>query len=223
MSGFFNSDNKFFTLMSKIFDLMMLGLLWLVLCVPIITIGPASTAIYYAMVKVIRRERSYLFKEFFRSFKLNFKQGAILTLIYGVMAIVIYVDFMYILDMTKEGSKVGNMMLGAFLVLVVFAVFTVVYIFPVLSRFTMNLKNLFKWSFFLAIKHIGWTLLLAVLFIGTAVMMYYSFFYMPPLILFLPGLYTLLTSFPMEHIFKKYMPVEEESDEESGIDRWYNE
>ena len=223
MSGFFSSDNKFFILMSKIFDVMMLGLLWLVLCIPIITIGPASTAMYYAMVKVIRRERSYLFKEFFRSFKLNFKQGFVLTLIYGIMTAVIYVDLRYMLDLAKEGSKVGSMMLGAFIVLVIFAIFTVVYVFPILSRFTINIKNLIKWSFFLAIKHIGWTLLLAVLFAGTAIMMFFSFFYMPPLIIFLPGIYTLLVSFPMEHIFKKYMPVEEESDEESGIDRWYNE
>lgn len=223
MSGFFSSDNKFFILMSKIFDLMMLGLLWLVLCIPVITIGPASSAIYYAMVKVIRRERSYLFKEFFRSFKLNFKQGAILTLIYGIMAAVIYVDLRYMLDLAKEGSKVGSMMLGAFLVLVIFAIFTVVYMFPVLSRFTMSVKDLFKMSFYMSIKHIGWTVLFAALFIGTAIMLFFSFFYMPPLIVFLPGLYTLLVSFPMEHIFKKYMPVEEESDEESGIDRWYNE
>lgn len=223
MSGFFSSDNKFFILMSKIFDVMVLGLLWLVLCVPVITIGPASTALYYTMVKVIRRERSYLFKEFFRSFKLNFKQGAILTLIYAVLVVIMYVDFMYVLELSKQGSKSGSMMLGAFIVLAVFTVFTIVYMFPVLSRFTVTLKNLFKWSFFMSVRHIGWTLLFVVLFVGTAFMLYFSFFYMPPLLIFLPGIYTLLVSFPMEHIFKKYMPVEEESDEESGIDRWYNE
>ena len=75
----------------------------------------------------------------------------------------------------------------------------------------------------MSFKHIGWTLLFAVLFVGNALMLYFSFFYMPPLIIFLPGVYTLLVSFPMERIFKKYMPVEEETDEESGIDRWYNE
>ena len=64
MSKFFSADNKLFILMSKIFDVMVLGLMWLVFCIPIITIGPASTAMYYTMVKVIRRERSYLFKEF---------------------------------------------------------------------------------------------------------------------------------------------------------------
>ncbi len=223
MSGFFSSDNKFFVLMSKIFDVMVLSLIWLVLCLPIITIGPASTAVYYTMVKVIRRERSYLLKEFFRSFKLNFKQGAILTLIYAALVAIMYFDFMYVQELSEAGSKYGPMLFGAFLVLAIFVVFTAVYIFPLLSRFTVTIKNLIKWSFFIAIRHIGWTLLLGVLFIGTALLMFFAFFYMPPLIIFLPGVYTLIVSFPMEHIFKRYMPVEEESDEESGVDRWYNE
>lgn len=223
MSSFFSSDNKFFVVMGKIFDVMVLGVLWLLLCIPVITIGPASTALYYTMVKVIRRERSYLLKEFFRSFKLNFKQGALITVIYAVLAGVMAFDFLYVRQMSEEGSKYGSILLGTLLVLAIFIVFTAVYIFPVLSRFTITVKNLFKWSFFLSVRHIGWTILLAVLFIGNAVMLYYSFFYMPPLIIFLPGLYTLLVSFPMEHIFKKYMPVDEESDEEAGIDRWYNE
>lgn len=223
MSAFFSSDNKFFVLMSKIFDVMILGLLWLVFCVPIITIGPASTALYYTMMKVIRRERSYLFKEFFRSFKLNFKQGAICTVVYAVLVVVMYIDFTYALELSKTGSKYGSMLIGFFLVLAIFSVFTAVYIFPVLSRFTVTVKNLFKWSFFLSVRHILWTLLMAVLFVGTAVMLYFSFFYMPPLIIFLPGIYTLIITFPMEHIFKRYMPQEEETDEESGVDRWYNE
>ena len=254
MSGFFSSDNKFFVLMSKIFDMLVLSVTWLlfsvsglgvagycvgtgkveagsfvfyvllVLAAALTTlIGPASTAFYYTVVKVIRRERSYMFKEFFRSFKLNFKQGVILGFIYEVLTILAIIDFFYLWETSASGSKMGGMMLGAFLVLVVFTIFSVIYIFPVLSRFTVTIKNLIKWAFFMSIRHIGWTLLLAVMFIGSGVLMYLSFFYMPPLMFVVPGIYTILASFPMERIFKRYMPVEEVTDEESGIDQWYNE
>lgn len=254
MSGFFSSDNKFFILMSKIFDMLVLSLMWLLLSISGMTlagyfigtgavevgsgmfflilavsmalvclIGPASTAFYYTVVKVIRRERSYLFKEFFRSFKLNFKQGAIIAFIYEILALVAVVDLLYLTETAKEGSKMNGIMLGAFLVLAIFTIFSMIYIFPVLSRFTVTIKNLIKWSFFLSIRHIGWTLLLTVMFVGSAAIMYFSFFYMPPLMIVIPGIYTLLASFPMERIFKRYMPEEETSDEESGIDRWYNE
>lgn len=222
MSRFFSPDNKFFTGMSKIFDMLVLSLLWLILCLPIITIGPASTAFYYTVVKVIRRERSYLLKEFFRSFLLNFKQGAVLTLIYVAFIVVSYVDFCYAMQLMEEGKQLGSFMMGIFIVLCVFVIFSMVYVFPVLSRFTVTIKNLFKWAFFLSIRHIGWTLLIAFMFVAFGVIMVFSFFWMPPLVIILPGVYTLVASFPMEKVLKKYMP-QEETTEEDGIDRWYNE
>lgn len=260
MSGFFNVDNKFFSAMGKLFDLFVLGILWLLCSVGgmllgglligsgviqwgtgwgpgrllflavmilsmalILAVGPASTAFYYAVVKVIRRERSYVLKEFFRSFKLNFKQGIIVMLIYGVFALLMYYDVTYAVQLTKEGSKFGSVMYGVFIVQAFLMLFTVLYIFPLLSRFTVTIKHLFKWAFFLSFRHIISTLLLLVLFVATAVMMYFSAMYLPFLVLFLPGIYTLVASFPIEKVFKKYMPKDEEEDEESGIDRWYNE
>lgn len=254
MSRFLSSENKFFSTMSKIFDLMLLSLMWIVFSIlglmfigamfankvvvpgtgafvlvivvgALLTglIGPTSTAFYYTMVKVIRRERSYLFKEFFRSFRLNFKQGYIIGMVYVVLAVIAYFDFTYALDIAKEGEKMGSMMFGAFLVLTLFAVFSIIYIFPLLSRFTVTTFNLIKWSFFMSIRHIGWTLVLTVLFAGSAFLLWGSISYMPPLVVFIPGIYTLVASFPIERIFKKYMPVEETPDEESGVDHWYNE
>ena len=75
MGNLFNMDNAFFSFISKVCDIMILSTVWILLCIPIITIGPASTALYYAVVKVVRRERGYLLREFFRSFKMNFKRG----------------------------------------------------------------------------------------------------------------------------------------------------
>ena len=122
----------------------------------------------------------------------------------------------------EEGKQLGSFMMGIFIVLCVFVMFSMVYVFPVLSRFTVTIKNLFKWAFFLSIRHIGWTLLIAFMFVAFGVIMVFSFFWMPPLVIILPGVYTLVASFPMEKVLKKYMP-QEETTEEDGIDRWYNE
>ena len=105
MSNWLNPDNKFFSFMGKAFDILVLNSIWLLLCVPlpiltitwiaktenmlfliltfltILPIVPATTALYYAVVKSVRKERSYAIKEFFRSFIRNLKQGVILTLI----------------------------------------------------------------------------------------------------------------------------------------------
>lgn len=223
MSSIFNSDNSIFNGISKIFDLLMLSLVWLVLCIPVVTIGPASTALYYTVVKVIRRERSYVFKEFFRSFKLNFKQGAIVGLIYVVLGVIMFFDIEYAKAMAEEGSKMGNFLYIVFVVMGFFTLFTILYIFPLLSRFTVTIKHLFKWAFYISLRQILWTLVLTLIFAATVALMFFSFYLAPPLFVFLPGLYTLIASFPMEKVLKKYMPKEENTDEEDGVDRWYNE
>jgi uncharacterized membrane protein YesL len=88
MNNFFNMDNKFFTVLSKACDILFLSVVWALLCIPVITIGPATTAMYYVIVKVIRRERGYLFREFFKAFKSNFKYGAISGVILTVIFLI---------------------------------------------------------------------------------------------------------------------------------------
>ena len=82
MGSLFNLENGFFSFMGKFWDMILLSIIWVLCCIPIITIGPATTAMYYATVKVIRRERGYVLREFFRSFKDNLKLGLISAFIF---------------------------------------------------------------------------------------------------------------------------------------------
>ena len=65
MNRFFNMDNKFFTFMGRIADLIILNLLCIVCCIPIVTIGPAITAMFYVTMKMVRNEEAYIVKGFF--------------------------------------------------------------------------------------------------------------------------------------------------------------
>jgi len=69
MKRAFSMDNPIFVFIGKAVDVIFLGILWLVLCLPIVTAGPASAALYYVMIKNVRRERGMLFKEFFGAFR----------------------------------------------------------------------------------------------------------------------------------------------------------
>ncbi len=44
--GFFSLDSKFMQVMSRVADLIILNVIYLVTCLPVITIGAASTALY---------------------------------------------------------------------------------------------------------------------------------------------------------------------------------
>ena len=48
-----------------IIDLVFVGILWLLCSLPVLTLGPASTALYYAIVKNVRHDRGQLSRVFF--------------------------------------------------------------------------------------------------------------------------------------------------------------
>src|SRR5699024_10796498 len=133
MSGFFNPDNSFFTALGKIADIIILSVVWSLLCIPIITIGPATTALYYATVKAIRRNRGYLFREFFKSFKQNFKRGAIAGVILTLIALFLGFDLFWAW-MNMSALENSSILLGIFIALTIMFICFSIYIFPILSR-----------------------------------------------------------------------------------------
>lgn len=247
MSRFLDPDNGFFTAINKAIDTLWLGVLWSVLSlgafvaaiftqndiiaiigvvICVILSGPASSALYYAMVKVIRRSRSYATKEFFRSFKQNFKVGAITSTIYGVFAYLMYVDFQYANSLIDEGNTVGNVMFVAFLAGSIFAVVSLCWVFPLLSRFTVSVGALFKNALLMSTKYLIRTILLVLIWAVSGVLIYIFYQYILYMIILapiIPGVLALLRSFIIEPIFKKLLTEPEGEPEETGVDEWYRE
>ncbi len=223
MNNWLNPDNKFFTFMGKAFDIVVLNVIWLILCLPVITIVPATTALYYAVVKVIRRERSYAIKEFFRSFKRNLGQGVVFSLLALVLVFVLYIDFRYAWELMQNGDSSGSTYLGVFIVIAVLFSSMYAYVCPILSRFDMKITGILKTSFIMATRHLLTTIALLVLLAGVLLGCYILL----PGIFFLPAVATLLASFLIEKVFKKYMPAREETAEGEEVgqerDEWYLE
>ena len=149
----FNPQNGFFQAIDLIFNVAALSLLWVALCLPLVTAGPATAALYYSLVKCIRRGEPYPFKNFFESFRLNLKQGifsGIICLIAGeALAHLLGVSY----QMALAGNKTAVVLLTAEGVLSLALLGVVGLLFPVLSRFTLKLGDVFGLSFRLAATH----------------------------------------------------------------------
>lgn len=217
MSNLLNMDNAFFTIMGKVWDMILLSIIWVLCSMTIVLIGPATTAMYYSVVKVIRRERGYVTREFFHSFKDNIKLGIITTIIFVILSYVMYIDFTYSKVMLDEGKSYGSLLIAGFIAITTVLVFILIFIFPILSRFTLNLKGLFKTAFIIAMKHFPTTFLLAIIIAVFALAVYLIY----PAIFIAPALCCLVCSFLIERVFKKYMPKPEGTEEETGKDLWY--
>ena len=223
MNKLFNPDNAFFSFMGKLFDLVVLNGLWIILSIPIVTIIPATAALYYSVVKVVRRDRGYLIKEFWRSFKQNFRQGSLCSIVAIIAIVVMVIDFNYALVLMQQGQVLGSAFFGVFLVISILICAILMYLCPILSRFEMKFTGLFKTAFFLSARHILTTFCLIILFV---VVLLGSYIILPGMFIF-PAFGVWLSSYLIEPIFKKYMPekqvVEQEDDEYRGKDEWYLE
>ncbi len=217
MSNFFNMDNPLFSILSKIFDMLFISIVYIFLCIPIITIGPASTALYYTIVKVVRKERGYIFREFFKSFKLNFKRASIVGVLMVIIFVILGFDLAYAYGLTAPDSTKGSLLMGVFIGITFLVVSFTQYIFPILSRFDMTIKQLIKSAVYMSMRHIHFTVLMIIVNAIAVVIMYFF----SPFIFIAPATIVLVNSFMMELVFKKYMPVSE--GEDTGKDEWYLE
>ncbi|MDD5995055.1 MAG: YesL family protein [Clostridiales bacterium] len=222
MDRLFNVNNPIMKALSKLFDIGWLSLIYIVFCVPIVTIGAATTSLYYVSAKVLRKERGYVWSEFWHCFKLNFKPATLLWLIFGVIYALLYFN-VTTLNTSKE---MGGYLVGAYIALAFILTCIASYSFCLLSRFTVNVRGILRYALYMSFRHFLHTLcFLAILFVaGFGV---YAGFrvQVPILLLFVPGGASFLYTFPMEHLLKKYMPKSEPRYTENGeeIVEWYEE
>ncbi|MFR8246647.1 MAG: DUF624 domain-containing protein [Roseburia sp.] len=73
MNSMFGPETKFFKVTNQIGNILLVSVLWLIGCIPVITIGTSTIAMYYAMVKAVRCEEGYVTKEFFPFLPAEFK------------------------------------------------------------------------------------------------------------------------------------------------------
>ena len=211
MGRFFSMDSKFFTVMSRVADLVMLNLIFLLCCIPIVTIGASVTALNYVTLKMARNEESYIIKGFFKSFKENFKQSTIIWLIVLITGVILVIDFIITNNMSDDSlMKIMRYILYA--VSFVYAM-TVSYIFPILAKFENSIKNTFKNAVLMAIRHLPWTILLVIVtFVPTIItMLIPEVFVYGSLVWFLAGfsLTALINAYIFVRIFDNYIPQEE--------------
>lgn len=212
MNKFFNMDNTFFSFMSRVADLMLLNILFIICCLPVVTIGSSITAMYYVTLKMVRNEESYIAKSFFKSFRENFKQSTILWLIMLVAGILIFIDFNIVNQIQSTLTTIVRY--GLYFITFIYLLI-LIYLFPVLSKFYNSIKNTFQNALLMSIRHLPFSILLIVIWIAPIVITFIhpTIFMYGLLVWILIGfsLLSFLCSLLLVKVFDHYMPKEEEA------------
>jgi len=77
----FSYNNPFLTVLRRLVDYFLVGLLWVVASVPVITGGAALTAALQTIQTSIRKDEGHIVKTFWRQFRAEFKQATLLWLL----------------------------------------------------------------------------------------------------------------------------------------------
>lgn len=210
-------DSPVFNIADQIADILVAGFLWLVFSVPVFTIGPASAALYYTVVKVVRRKRETVTKSFLYAFRLNLKQGIGLTILYLVYGAVLAIFISYM----RYGALEINPYIAVLTGIIAAApfLFTLPYIFPVLSRFQFKVSGLLQYALHMSIGHFITTGILLVMLLIVVFFIYLFPFFLG----ILPGIYAYGASFLIERVFKNYLKAEREKYGEEDELPWYLE
>ncbi len=153
MNYLFNPENRFWSFMNKIADVFFLGILWFIFSIPVITMGAATTSLYQFTLKQTDDEEGYVWKSFVRAFLRNFRQATGLWLILLGAGIFLAADIWACVQIRIPGA-VRIVCFGALLCLSLVYILTALYVFPILSRFDLNIKTILSHSFIMAMGNL---------------------------------------------------------------------
>lgn len=105
-----------------------------------VLLGPAITTLFSVMGKFIRNKYISPIKDFFHFYKLNFWQSILVSIILNIVIAVCYFDMSYF------KTNGNTLMAGLFFIVIILDFLLGLYIYPLLSRYSMKLIDAFKMS-----------------------------------------------------------------------------
>lgn len=139
MKNLFHPDNPFFQFLSRVGDLILLNVLFLLCCIPIVTIGAAQAALAKVTQDYVMENDGGVLKPFLRAFKANFKQATIVWLMELVILVGLVSDLLLI--MTYFTGTLATVMYTLLIVLAILVVCVSSYMIPLLVRYENTLRQ----------------------------------------------------------------------------------
>ena len=92
----YNQDSKFWHFATLVADFILLNLFFIVLCIPIVTIGPAVSALIHTTLRLSEDENRTIIKPFWNEFKRDITKKMVLWIVYLVLiAAIVYMAQFY--------------------------------------------------------------------------------------------------------------------------------
>ena len=211
------TDNVVMRALGKIGDMICLNVMWLICCIPIITIGASTTALYTVMLRMVKNEEGYIFRGFLKAFKSNFKQSTLIWLILLLLGVVWTVDFRVAGFMP---GMAGIILSAIFLALGFILLSVMIYIFPLTARYENGIKATFKNALILTVAKLPYTFLMVAIVVAAVFASLWSaftlLFSLPLWLFFGVSLIVWINSYILRRVFVVFENSDSTGEEDKG-------
>lgn len=165
----FKIDGTFYRILDKFINFFFLNLLWLLMCLPIVTIFPATVAMFGVVRQWSQKKDTGVFKNFFIFFKENFLHSFLLGIIWFGVAYLFYFNISMSLQMPEV---LKFMVLSISLCILLLFVMTSIFLFPMMAHYKMKWFTLIKNALLFSVTQFRTTLLCGIVLLFTILLTY---------------------------------------------------
>lgn len=201
----FDTDNFLMRFCEKVLDIVTVNLLFVVSCLPIVTIGVAKISLYQTIFEVKSSRRVPVFKTYIRAFKQNLKLGIQLGLLELGIFLISVVDLSLFWGQTGLGFQlIKAICLG----ILIFLTLVMLASYPIAARYDLTWKEVLQKGLLLVSFNFVWFFLMLAIILLIIMLLYLSGFTLvlggSAFLLFGFGLLAFCQAGLMEKLFAKY-------------------
>jgi len=201
----FDTDNFLMRFCEKVLDIVTVNLLFVVSCLPIVTIGVAKISLYQTIFEVKSSRRVPVFKTYMRAFKQNLKLGLQLGLLELGIFLISVVDLSLFWGQTVLGFQlIKAICLG----ILIFLTLVMLASYPIAARYDLTWKEVLQKGLLLVSFNFVWFFLMLAIILLIMMLLYLSGFTLvlggSAFLLFGFGLLAFCQAGLMEKLFAKY-------------------
>lgn len=179
-----NLNGPILSALTRIFDTIVATVLFLVCCLPVVTIGASVSAMYATMIAIAGDGCSSVVRHFFGAFKENFKQATFLWLLAALTGLLVAADITVCWGFAMEATLILSLMRGLTIFCTGLYTSMCIYVFAGIALYHVTWKQAVANAFYWTMKKLPATLCLLLLGAAIGVSVFVLWFFAFPVLAF---------------------------------------
>lgn len=152
MASIFAPDSTLMRFLTRIADLMILNVLFLVTSLAVVTIPASLTALCFVSLRIASDTDRTIVGDYVRSFRQNFRQSTLIGLLIAAVGAALAAWYVVVTQLVSDGI-LRFVLLAVWYVLVFLAAMWALYVFPYLAKFEGTTREVLRNARLMSFRH----------------------------------------------------------------------